>query len=235
MVRSERLIQKLKEFFAGATDLPALRRDMRAGRPIGKRLRRALESRCTFEDERTLRLGPADQFFDELIGLHDKPAVPTQFSEDAIGYVEASVEAVLRMLDAIELEEHDLFCDVGSGLGRIPILVHLLTGLPTLGVEIDRELCAKGQALLSSNEIAKVDLRAASALDADLSEVTVFSFNLPFDDATLATFLNRIRPHPGAGAIRIYPYAWHLAFWDVPWLRPVRISGTDAYYFMSRD
>lgn len=227
------LIRKTLRLLGKRPTLEELRAEMRSGRSIAAPLRSELRRRCSFADQRTLALGPADSFFDALIELTDKPAVPEQFAENKIGYVEASVEAVLRMLDVIDLDDSDLLCDVGSGLGRIPILVHLLTDRPTCGVELDPALASRAEQLAQKNSLSNVCLVEGSALDVDLSRVSVFSFNLPFDGEPLRQFLAAIRPPPGARPIRIYPYAWHLAFWDVPWLRPIAIPDTESFYFVS--
>ena len=229
-----RVVQQLLRFLGKRPTMEELRAELRSGRSIASPLGRELRRRCSFADERTLRLGPADEYFDALIELTDKPPVPEQFAEDKIGYVEASVEAVLRMINAVKLEASDVVCDIGSGLGRIPILVHLLTGLPTCGVELDPQLAARAEQLLQKNALLDVTLVQGSALDVDLSPVTVFSFNLPFDGDLLSQFLARIRPRPGSRPICIYPYAWHVAFWDVSWLRPVSIPGTQGFFFVSR-
>ncbi len=229
----------------GKSTPAALQKKLRRGISIAKPLRRALQGYIKKEDPgRTLKCGAADTFFDELLGIENFVGDSKDLPEGMTPYISASVAAVLRMLDMLDLQKGDLLCDVGAGLFRIPILTHLLTGLPTMGVELDVSLVKKTEAILEINTIKEVEVLTGDARRADLSKANIFSFNLPFDENNLAPFLKNIKPARGAKPITIYPFCWHYVFWDVEWLEPRKLgprksrwtneAGEEQYFFVSR-
>ncbi len=45
------------------------------------------------------------------------------------------VRHILDLIDASSLSEDDVFVDLGSGLGHVPLLVSMLTGVRSVGIE----------------------------------------------------------------------------------------------------
>lgn len=227
------LLRYLRDLL-GPTSPELLQRKLRAGRPISKQLEGCLRARCPVNDDRVLKLGPADEFFDRVLELENIDDDTFELPEGMTQYVSTSVAAVFRMLDVLELKKDDVLCDVGAGLFRIPLLVHLVTELPTMGIELNPTLCKRAEEVLKKNRITGVEILTGDATSADLSRASVFSFNLPFDGPILGQFLNNIYPITEERQITIYPFCWHIPFWEVEWLMPKRISGHEEYYFVSR-
>ncbi|MCB0321067.1 MAG: hypothetical protein KDD60_09085 [Bdellovibrionales bacterium] len=212
----------------------SLRSALQDGESIARTLRVALERRLPKESSRTLELGAADTFLDELLGVDSSPLIPKESNAGSTPFVSASVSAILRMLDALNLQSGDVLCDVGAGRFRIPILAHLLTELPTMGVELDSELAESAKKTLFEHHISFVRVLQGDACTADLSQANIFSFNLPFSEEVLQRFLKHIKPLARDRRIVIYPFCWHYPFWQVPWLSAKRAPGKDHYLFVSK-
>lgn len=211
-----------------------LRSQMLAGQDIRKSLLRALRLRVDAETGTTLKKDEADEFFNQLIGFHEVADHDANLPADSTPYVATSVSAILKMLSVIKPGQDDVLCDVGAGLFRIPILVNLLTGIDTIGVEMDTELCREARSAIDSCQLDRVELIEGDACGVDLSRASIFSFNLPFEEASFNHFIRKLGEYSDTRPITIYPYCWHYYFWDIPWLKAMQIGATDEYYFISR-
>ena len=129
-------------------------------------------------------------------------STPEHGGLNAAVYGDSDVEQVLhlfRLLTRRAAGKGDVFVDLGSGSGRLVLLVHLLTPVAeSVGVELSQTRHEAAQAamaeaiasqLICDGEAAcgrKVDLVCSSMLHYDLSDATmVFVYNLCFDDPFL--------------------------------------------------
>ena len=224
----------LKLLFPGEPSPEELRNKIIAGKSIADEFDKILRNRCNPSADNTLKKGSADAFFDELIALTVPEETGSELLADSTPYVATSVAAILKMLDVVKPDKEDVLCDVGAGLFRIPILVHLLTGMHTMGVEMDTTLTRKAQEILTHLNLPEVTLIEGDASSADLSAASIFAFNLPFEDETFRKFLALIHPYSREKKITIYPFCWHYYFWDIAWLKPINYGSSEEYYFVSR-
>lgn len=83
-----------------------------------------------------------DAFVDALLRTPPIPSVePAGFADDElVGCIPSGIAAVARALVAAEVGPDDVFVDLGSGLGTVVVLAHLLTGAAAVGVEIQPRL-----------------------------------------------------------------------------------------------
>jgi hypothetical protein len=86
-----------------------------------------------------------DRWIEALLGI----AAPVQRApiadRDLIGYQPSGVGAVLALIRDVPIGKRDVFVDIGSGLGKVTMLVHLLCGASTLGLERDAALVARAR------------------------------------------------------------------------------------------
>ena len=89
-----------------------------------------------------LRVPPTerDAWLDSVLDLGDLPADGPDLPRGCVPYLPAPVDALLRVVERAPVRPSDVFVDVGSGVGRAVALVHLLTGAPAAGLEIERNL-----------------------------------------------------------------------------------------------
>src|SRR4051812_44723319 len=70
-----------------------------------------------------------DAWLDCVLGLDDFSAEDgPELPPGGVAYLPCSVDALLRMIEHAQVQASDVFVDIGSGLGRASLLVHLLTG-----------------------------------------------------------------------------------------------------------
>jgi hypothetical protein len=124
-------------------------------------------------------------------------------SPDMAPYQPTPVRHILDLVAASNLAHDDILIDLGSGLGHVPLLVSILTGIRTLGVERQPSLVAAAKECASRLNLRRVQFVAADARRADLSRGTVFYLYTPFTGLILADVLDRIRIQSVDRPIRI--------------------------------
>ncbi len=73
----------------------------------------------------------------------------------------------------VPIRSHDVFVDIGSGMGRVVLLVHLLTGARAHGIEIQSRPVRLARRTVAQLGLTKVSFERADASDIQL-EGTVF-------------------------------------------------------------
>src|SRR5690606_8750390 len=126
----------------------------------------------------------------------------------------------------------DIFVDLGSGLGQVPILLHLLTGIPAHGVEIEAGYVRFARASAEQLGLSAVTFEQADARDADMAGGTIFYLYTPFRGAILRAVLDRLALQAQSRPITVCAYGPCAT--DVEretWLRRVYARGSDEGAF----
>jgi predicted RNA methylase len=110
---------------------------------------------------------------------------------EMVPYQPTPVRHILHLIAAAAVAEDDVFVDLGSGLGHVPLIVSMLTGARSLGVEVQAAYVASARKSAQSLHLSRVQFTAHDARDADLS--TVFYLYSPFKGSILAEVLSALR------------------------------------------
>src|SRR5689334_3623801 len=86
-----------------------------------------------------------DEVAERLLGIAAPPA-GAALGADLVPYHPAGVEAVARAVVDVPVTADDLFVDLGSGLGKVVMLAHLLTGAAARGIELQPALVERATA-----------------------------------------------------------------------------------------
>jgi hypothetical protein len=86
-----------------------------------------------------------DGFVDAMLGLGEPPA-DEALPRGAVPYLPCGVAEILAAVAEAPIGPGDDFVDIGAGLGRVVMLVHLLTGARACGVEVQAPLVAAAEA-----------------------------------------------------------------------------------------
>lgn len=147
--------------------------------------------------EALLAVPPADRdaWVDRLLGIAAPPpdcALPP----GAVPYLPCGVDEILAILRDLPLGADDVFVDLGAGLGRVAMLVHLLSGVRTVGIEIQPHLVRAARETSRAMGIAidigiDVTFEEGNVVDCDL-DGSVFFLYAPFNGALLAQVLAKL-------------------------------------------
>jgi hypothetical protein len=132
-----------------------------------------------------------DGAFERLLGIDETPQQQA-LGEGRMGYMPAGIAAIVRTVLDTPIGRSDVFVDLGSGLGKVTMAVHLLTGARACGIEVQPDLVAKSRE--RAHDLAlDVTFLEGDALAADLGDASVFFLYLPFIGDVLAGVLARLR------------------------------------------
>lgn len=144
-----------------------------------------------------------DEIVAGVLQLHQpgEPEVPR--SADMLAYQPTPARHVLDLIARCELSSDDVLVDLGSGLGHVPLLVSMLSGNETLGIELQRTYVACAQECAHGLQIRQARFVADDAQAADLSIGSVFYLYTPFTGSVLREVLDRLREESTKRLIRI--------------------------------
>jgi hypothetical protein len=162
-----------------------------------------------------------DAWTDELLGIAPSPPpdIP-DLPRGSVPYLRCGVEEILAMVRDVPLRPDDDFVDLGSGLGRVAILAHLLSGARARGVEIQEHLVRSGEARCVELGLP-ISFVCANAAEIEL-DGSVFFLYAPFNGEVLASVLRRLEDVAQRRPIVLC--AVDLELHDIPWVSPRKTS-----------
>jgi SAM-dependent methyltransferase len=146
-----------------------------------------------------------DPWLDLAFGLGELPDDGPELPRDCVPYLPCAVDALLRTVEQARVGPSDVFVDVGSGVGRAAVLVHLLSGAGTIGLEIQPALVLAARDLarrLSVSRVSTVEGDAAN-LAGYITIGSVFFLYFPFSGDRLARVLAGLELVARTRAIRV--------------------------------
>lgn len=169
--------------------------------------------------------GLAYDYRDDLVAgilQFREPSEPNRAQlPETVAYQPTPARHILGLIRACALSPSDTLVDLGSGFGHVPLLVSILTGAQTIGVEFEAAYVASAQKCAQGLHLSRVHFIQEDAREADLSAATVFYLFTPFTGSILARVLDRLRNESASRPIRICtfgPVTSTVA--NVPWLKP---------------
>lgn len=156
-----------------------------------------------------------DAWVDELFGLPELPEDVPGLPRESVPYLPCGVDEVLAMVREVPLRAEDQLVDLGSGLGRVLMLSHLLSGASCKGFEIQEPLVLDARARCEALGLCEISFVLADAAEADL-EGTVFFLYAPFTGEMLLRAIKRMEAVAARHPIVVCTVGLELH--AVPWL-----------------
>lgn len=188
-------------------DPEVLRAHLRDGRLRGSALASLLESWPASE---------RDAWAERLLGIEAAPATVQAGHGELIGHHASGVGALLHLVRDVPIRASDVFVDVGSGLGKATLLVNLLTGARTVGLELEPALVDAARRRAEDLGLTGVTYVRGDAR-VSVPEGTVYYLYLPFTGAALDAAMARLEDATRGRAVTVCTLGLELSRW--PWLR----------------
>lgn len=167
-----------------------------------------------------------DSFVWGLLEVDLPPGELQELEPEMVFYQPSSTKTILKLIKVLETTDKDIFYDLGSGLGHVPILVNLLMGIRTKGVEIQEYYCRYSNECLSKLELSTVEFIHADARNAEYDDGTIFYLYTPFRGKVLRHVLGKLEEQSKQRQIRVCTYGPCTAeVAEVNWLELIYQAG----------
>jgi hypothetical protein len=110
-----------------------------------------------------------------------------------VPYQPTPIRHILKLIEGAKIMKKDVFVDLGSGLGHVPLLVSMITGARSFGIEMQAAYVMSAQECAESLKLDGIKFAAQDARDADLSTGTVFYLFSPFKGTILNEVLGKLQ------------------------------------------
>jgi hypothetical protein len=133
-----------------------------------------------------------DVFVNGILHIDHLPAETRDLQPGMIGYHPTPARVIFALIEHTHLSAHEVFYDLGAGLGRVVLLVGLLTTAQVKGVECEPAYCAFAQQRADSLHLSRVTFLNVDARQADYADGTVFFLYTPFTGRMLQEVLAKL-------------------------------------------
>ena len=144
-----------------------------------------------------------DEFVSGVLQLRRPGGTTLLPSPEMAAYQPTPVRHILDLVAACNFSNDDVLVDLGSGLGHVPLLVSILTGIRTLGIEVQPSYVASAQGTARDLNLSRVRFAAEDARMTDLSNGTVFYMFSPFWGSILTDVLCQLHKQSQQRSIKI--------------------------------
>jgi len=159
----------------------------------GARVRRGAE---LVEWLRALSDDAADREVERMLGIAERTPSPP-LGPHLVGAFASPAKAVLQAIDHVPIRDSDVVVDLGSGYGKVLLLIHLATGARCIGIELQRDVVVRAREAAMRLAIDERDVRFEEADVRDVDEAllrqgTIFYLYTPFRGPVLDAVLDRL-------------------------------------------
>src|SRR5262249_53521494 len=151
----------------------------------------ALRGAALLDLLRAVPLLDRDAWVDELLGIEPPPSDIPDLPRGSVPYLPCGVDEIVAMVREAPVGPQDELVDLGAGLGRVVLLVHLLSGARARGVEIQAPLVDLARARCAELALAAVSFVHGDAADCEL-DGSIFFLYAPFGGDVLARVVRRL-------------------------------------------
>jgi Histone methylation protein DOT1 len=158
------------------------------------------------EDEKPLpglRFDLLDEIVSGVLQFHGPDEGGSLPSPEMTAYQPTPARHILDLIASCRFSSDDVLVDLGSGLGHVPLLVHILAGIRTIGVEVQPDHAASAKETAQRLNLSRVQFAAEDARTTNLSDGTVFYMFTPFTGSVLTDVLDRLHLQSKTRQIRI--------------------------------
>jgi SAM-dependent methyltransferase len=156
-----------------------------------------------------------DHFVEELLDVAYPPLELSPLPRGAVPYCPSALSEILFAIESSSLGPDKTFVDLGSGLGKVVLLVALLTGARAYGVEIDPSLVAHGRSAARSLHLDHVHFVEGDTRSAPLPRGDVYYMYIPSTRSN--DVVDRLLPFTAERKTLLFSQSLDLA--QFPWLR----------------
>jgi SAM-dependent methyltransferase len=185
-----------------------LREQISSGACLQASFKAMIQSYCGVNYSKPGKIGYDDQdtFINGLLTGQPLPEANLTPKPEMVFYQQTPARIIFEMAERAKLTPNNVFFDIGSGLGQVPILINLLTGSKARGIEYEPAYCDYAAACAAALNLSEVAFINTQAQNGDYSEGAVFFMYTPFEGLMLKQMMNVLKKESLKRPIRIFTY-----------------------------
>jgi len=183
-----------------------LREDIRSGVPFGDIIFKYFGPDAIDEQSNEPGYDNLDNFINSLFCSSALPEATVRQEHEMVFYQQTPARIIFQLAEMAHFKPGEVFFDIGSGLGQVGMLVNLLTGAKTIGVEYEPAYCNYARNCAIELNLTGVEFINTDARKADYSHATIFFMYTPFEGEMLQQMLDILRQHAKSRIIRFFTY-----------------------------
>jgi hypothetical protein len=185
-----------------------LRAEIRRGRYRGARLKRLIDDYIGSDHQPDDSIGydHRDVFLNGLLAIQGIPPATLAGEPEMVSHQQTPARIIFGLAERVQRTEADVFYDIGSGLGHVPIMLHLLCGVTARGIEREPAYCMAARETAAGLDLAHLSFLEADARSADYSAGTIFFLYTPVRGRMLQAVLERLRGESQQRGITLITY-----------------------------
>jgi hypothetical protein len=157
-----------------------------------------------------------------------------ELAPEMVAYQPTPARHIFGLIRRTQLTAQDVFVDLGSGLGHVPLLVAICTDARAIGLELEPAYVECAQRSAEGLRLTNATFLTQDARVADLSSGTIFYLYTPFRGAILRVVLDRLRLIATARDIRVCTFGPCTAIVAAePWLTQDPVESSHISFFRS--
>lgn len=214
----------------------SIRGEIRSGRGSESLLRWARSAVAEVSRAGGLGYGFLDELISGVLQFEEPGGNFVLPDAEMVAYQPTPAGHIFHLIEEAELTVDDVFIDLGSGLGHVPLLVSIGTPADSIGIETEPSYVEQARRCAERLNLGRVTFLQQDAREADLSAGTVFYLYTPFTGSILRSVLDRLRDEASRRRIRLCVYGpCTLVIAEEPWLEARAAPSTDRIaWFRSR-
>ncbi len=147
-----------------------------------------------------------DTFVDGVLQIEELPRLQRQPEPEMVLYQPTPARIVLDLSRRLQLGPDDVVYDLGAGLGRVAMIMGLISNAQIKGVEYEPSYVEYARLRAERLNLARTTFINGDARDVDYADGTVFYLYTPFKGSVLQTVLDRLRAESQRRRIRVCTY-----------------------------
>jgi Histone methylation protein DOT1 len=159
-----------------------------------------------FLQKETVGYDNLDVFVNGLFTHQSLPPETKEREPEMVYFQKTPARIILSFIKRAEFKAQDVFYDLGSGLGQVNMLVNVLTGVISKGVEFEPAFCHYATASAADLNLKDLDFINTDARYADYALGTIFFMYTPFEGEMLQEVLRVLQDESIHRKIKIYTY-----------------------------
>jgi hypothetical protein len=147
-----------------------------------------------------------DIFINGLLSRGNVPEPLMEPEPEMVFYQKTPSRIIFQLAVAASIKPTDVFIDVGSGLGQVNMLINLISGAVSIGIEWEPAYCDYATVCAAALNLTNLAFINTDARKADFSTGTIFFMYTPFLGSMMQDVLNTLKQESQKRLIRIFTY-----------------------------